>query len=158
MNWLEIKNNADNSIDEIFIYGEIGDWYNDLDAKSLAEQIKNSTSDTIRVRVNSGGGNVYTALAFYSLLKTSGKRIETYIDGICASAATFIPCASHKVVMTVGGSFMIHDPLTGAYGNSKELRRVADLLDSVGGSVAMLYKERTGQDIDDITAKMNAET
>lgn len=159
MSWLQIKNVADSrDVEEIYIYGEIGDWWDELDEKTLSERVKNTSGDTIRVRVNSGGGNVFTALSVYSLLKTSGKTIECNIDGICASAATFFPCAASKTTMTVGGQFMIHDPLTVAYGNASELRKVADVLDKVGGSIAMLYKEKTGNDIDDITQKMNAET
>ena len=158
--WLEVKNssNDESSIDELYIYGEIGSWWDELDAKTLADRVKNSTGDTIKLRINSGGGNVFTAMSLYSLLKTSGKKIIAHVDGVCASAATFLPCAAEKVIMTVGGQFMIHDPLTSIYGNAKDMRKAADLLDSVGGSIAMLYKEKTGKDIDDILDKMDAET
>lgn len=159
MSWLQIKNNADNTaIDEIFIYGEIGDWWEELDATSLANKVKQSQGDTIRLRVNSGGGNVFTALSLYSLLKTSGKTIEVNIDGICASAATFFPCAASKVTMTLGGQMMIHDPLAGVYGQSKDLRKMADILDKVGGSIAMLYAEKTGKDVSDLLELMAEET
>ena len=159
MKWLQIKNNADNTaIDEIFIYGEIGDWWEELDATSLANKVKQSQGDTIRLRVNSGGGNVFTALSLYSLLKTSGKTIEVNIDGICASAATFFPCAASKVTMTLGGQMMIHDPLAGVYGQSKDLRKMADILDKVGGSIAMLYAEKTGKEVSDLLDMMAEET
>lgn len=158
MNWLQIKDNADQTIDEIYIYGEIGDWWEELDAKTLADRLKQSTQDTVNIRINSGGGSVFTALSFYSLLKSSGKKVIASVDGICASAATFFLCAASEVTMTIGGQIMIHDPLAGVFGQAKDLRKMADILDKVGGSIAMLYKEKTGQDIEDIQQKMNNET
>lgn len=157
-NWLTIKAKAENSIDEIYVYGEIGDWWQDLDAKALADRLKNSNGDTINLRINSGGGEVFTATAFYSLLKSSNKTINVYIDGLAASAATLIACAGDKVIMPVNALYMIHNPLSWTYGNSENMREMADLLDTVRDTLVATYKQKTGLDDAKIIELMDNET
>lgn len=157
-NWLQIKAKADSSIDEIYVYGEIGDWWGDLDAKSLADKLKNSTGDTINLRINSGGGEVFVATAFYSLLRSSGKKINVYIDGLAASAATLIACAGDKVIMPVNALYMIHNPLSWTYGNSEDMREMANLLDTVRDTLVATYKQKTGLDDEKIIELMDNET
>lgn len=157
-NWLTIKAKADDSIDEIYVYGEIGDWWEDLDARGLAEKLKNSTGDTINLRINSGGGEVFVATAFYSLLRSSGKTINVFIDGLAASAATLIACAGDKVIMPVNALYMIHNPLSWTYGNSEDMREMADLLDKVRDTLVATYKQKTGLSDEKIIELMDNET
>lgn len=156
--WLQIKNKAENTIDEIYIYGEIGDWWQELDAKSLADKIKNSVGDEINIRINSGGGEVFTASSFYSLLKSSGKKINVFIDGLAASAATLIACAGDNVTMPVNALYMIHNPLSWQYGNADEMREMADVLDKVRDAIVATYVQKTSLSEDKIIEMMDAET
>lgn len=156
--WLQIKNKAENTIDEIYIYGEIGDWWQELDAKSLADKIKNSVGDEINIRINSGGGEVFTASSFYSLLKSSGKKINVFIDGLAASAATLIACAGDSVTMPVNALYMIHNPLSWQYGNADEMREMADVLDKVRDAIVATYVQKTSLSEDKIIEMMDAET
>lgn len=158
MKWLQIKNKAENTIDEIYIYGEIGDWWQELDAKSLADKIKNSSGDEINIRINSGGGEVFTASSFYSLLKSSGKKINVFIDGLAASAATVIACAGDVVTMPINALYMIHNPLSWQYGNAGEMREMADVLDKVRDAIVATYVQKTGLSEEKIIEMMDAET
>lgn len=66
--------------------------------------------DEITVRINSGGGDVFAAVAIYTRLKEHKAKISVKIDGWCASAATIIAMAGDTIEISVGGVFMIHDP------------------------------------------------
>jgi len=160
MKWLQIKNSATdaNSIDEIYIYGEIGSYWDELDAKTLAYRLKNSTGDELNIRINSGGGEVFTATSFYSLLKASGKKINVFIDGLAASAATIIASAGDVVTMPANALYMIHNPLTLAYGNAEEMREMADVLDKVRDALVATYVEKTGMEEAKVIELMDAET
>ncbi|QHJ79157.1 MAG: hypothetical protein [Caudoviricetes sp.] len=156
--WLQYKAQADDSLDEIMIYGEIGDAWDDLSARNLANKLKASKSDTVTVRINSGGGSVFTATAFHSLLVSSGKTINVVIDGLAASAATIIACAGTKVTMPVNALYMIHNPLVVLFGNAKEMREKADVLDKVRDTIVATYQQKTDLSAEKIIEMMDAET
>lgn len=156
--WLEIKNTAGKPT-EILIYGEIGDYWDGLDATSLAGQIKGASGDKIVVRLNTPGGSVFTAQAFYSLLRASGKTVEIFIDGICASAGTIISSAGDVVNMPENAMFMIHNPMTSLYGaNADEMRETADILDKVQETIIAAYRNKTGQTDEKLKELMSTDT
>mgnify|MGYP003591312741 FL=1 len=143
--WLEFKA-QENKPAEIMIYGEIGDYWDGLDASTLAARIKAASGDSITVRLNTPGGSVFTAQAFYSLLRASGKTVNVFIDGICASAGTIISSAGDSVNMPENAIFMIHNPMTSLYGaNAEEMRETADILDKVQETIIAAYRNKTGQ-------------
>lgn len=142
---------------ELLVYGEISEWYG-VDSKSLAEQLKGVTATNINVRINSPGGEVFAAQAIYSMLVRHPANITVYIDGIAASAATIIAMAGDKVVMPENAMMMIHNPLTGMYGNANEMREVADLLDKVRETLLATYRKKTGMDDQQLIELLDAET
>ena len=143
--WLEFKA-QENKPAEIMIYGEIGDYWDGLDASTLAAKIKAASGDSITVRLNTPGGSVFTAQAFYSLLRASGKTVNVFIDGICASAGTIISSAGDSVNMPENAIFMIHNPMTSLYGaNAEEMRETADILDKVQETIIATYRNKTKQ-------------
>ena len=79
---------------EIYIYGDIvAEKFFDAEvtAKQFADDLK-SCGENVTLRINSNGGDCFTALAISNLIKQSDKNITVSIDGICASAATLIAC------------------------------------------------------------------
>lgn len=157
--WLEFKNSTANKPAEILIYGEIGDYWDGLDATSLAQSIKQAAGDTINVRLNTPGGSVFAAQAFYSLLRASGKTINMFIDGICASAGTIISSAGDHVYMPENTLFMIHNPMTSLYGaNADEMRETADILDKVQATIIAAYQKKTGQSEEKLKELMSKDT
>jgi ATP-dependent Clp protease protease subunit len=53
---------------------------------------------------------------------------------------------------------MIHNAWTGMYGNANDLRKEADLLDKIDGTLVDTYAARSKQDKETIAAWMAAET
>lgn len=146
---------------EIYLYGPVGaDWFGDgVSAKVFADDLKKlGAVSTIDVRINSEGGDVFAGKAMYSLLKEHKAKVIVHVDGLAASAASFIAMAGDEIEIDEGAFVMIHDAYGGARGRAKDLRDYADLLDSVNASIVDTYVARTKNDAATIRKWMDEET
>lgn len=143
---------------ELRIYGDIGDWM-DVDSKRFAADLA-ALGDVpeLAVRINSDGGSVFTAQAIYSMLRRHAAAVTVYIDGIAASAATIIAMAGDRIVMPANAMMMIHNPLTGLWGNANDMREMADLLDKIRETLLAVYREKTGLSDEKLVELLDAET
>lgn len=141
---------------EVYIYGDIG-W--GVSAQTFAEELKKIPADTpISLRVSSSGGDVWAGLAIYNLILARKSKVTAYVDGIAASMASAIICAAGKVVAASNSWVMIHNAWTFAAGDGDDLRKQAELLDSIRDQLAGIYEARTGKSRDEIISAMAAET
>lgn len=126
---------------ELYVYGEIvaGDkWESDdvtvEDIKKSIDSMDDSIK-TLDMYVNSPGGNVFVTIAMMSQLERIKDKvtINAYVDGIAASAASFLIMKAHNIYMYENALMMVHKPMIGLmFGpNAKELRDKADWLDKV---------------------------
>lgn len=146
---------------ELYIYGVIGgDWFGEgITAKQVADDLKGiGKVKTIDVRINSEGGNVFDGKAIYSLLVENKATINVKIDGLAASAASFIAMAGNSIEIAEGAFVMIHDAYGVSFGRAEEMRAYADLLDTVNASIVDVYTSRTKQDAKKIKKWMKDET
>jgi len=146
-----IKAAADNTA-EVLIFGDIGDsWYGDsVAAKDFAEELAKLEVDEITIRINSYGGAVADGIAIYNAIKRHPANTIVSIEGVAISIASLIAMAADEVTMASNAIFMVHAPWGGLYGNAKELRDYADVLDKYSSAMASSYMEQTGQSYDDI--------
>lgn len=116
--------------------------------------------EQITVRINSGGGDVFAAVAIYTRLKEHKANIAVKIDGWCASAATIIAMAGDSIEISAGGIFMIHDPAAGILGYYKadELKKIADELETIKQSIVNCYMTVTDKSEGEIKSLMTDET
>lgn len=146
----------------IHIEGEIGawDWNTGTtnDAQWLRDLLATSAAPAVRVVINSPGGSAFDGLAIYNTLRASGKRVVTECLALAASAASIVFCAGDERRMAPGALLMIHNALTCAAGEADDLRKTADILDTVSASLAEIYAKTTGHDAATIAAWMDAET
>lgn len=147
---------------EILIYEGIGAdfWGEGMSAKRFAADIKAlGDLDTLTVRINSGGGDVFDGIAIYEAIARNGaKKKRVAVDGLAASAASVIAMAGDEIEIASAGYIMIHNAHTFAVGEARDLRAAADLLDSVSGQIANIYSQRTGLGVAKLKAWMDAET
>lgn len=146
---------------ELYIYGVIGgDWFGDgITAKQVADDLKAlGKVKTIDVRINSEGGNVFDGKAIYSLLNENKATINVKIDGLAASAASFIAMAGNTIEIAEGAFVMIHDAYGVSFGRAEDMRAYADLLDTVNQTIRDVYSSRTKQSDKKINEWMKAET
>ena len=145
---------------EIFIYDDIGpEWAGMVSAKGIVDQIKAvSPVDPITIRINSPGGDVNEGTAIYNAIAAHQGEITAKIDGIAASAASFIAMAADKIEIAENAKIMIHNAWTFAIGNKADLQKTIGVLDKYDGTIAATYAARSGLSLQDIQAAMDAET
>ena len=125
----------DKKTGEIFIYGEITRYeWEDGDVSSWSfkdelEEIKDA--DTVIVRINSYGGSVSEGFAIYNLIKDLPQKTIAKIDGFACSIASVIPMACDEIHMSQVSAMMIHKPFGYSSGNSDQLRKQANELDTL---------------------------
>lgn len=145
---------------EILIYEDVGaGWFGGVTAKQFTDELK-ALGDvkSIDVRINSYGGDVFEGLAIYRQLVGHAAKVTTHIDGVAASIASVIAMAGEEIRIAEAGWLMVHDAWGGCFGNAAEMRRQADLLDSVTAQLAGVYEARTQQPMDKLRKWMADET
>lgn len=158
--WYNLRAQGD-GVAELLIYTDIGEswWGESLSAKDFSEQLKElGDLSLINVRINSPGGSVFDGLAMMNLLVHHQAQVHVYIDGIAASIASVIAMAGDKVIMGDSAMFMIHNPWSCAWGESKDMRKMADTLDKIKESLCAAYERRVNLERDALSELMDQET
>lgn len=143
----EIKNVVQDESADIYIYNEISswEWEDTTSAQSFRKDLEAlGNVKKLNVMINSPGGSVGDGLTIASLLQRHKAYVTAYVDGMACSIASVIACAADKLVMGRSSLLMIHNALTWTYGNAKDLRKQADDLDAVTGSLRQMYLMKAG--------------
>ena len=144
---------------EAHIYlSDVIDAYWGANATALITALAGQQDKTVYLHINSPGGDVFEARAMAAAVVAHPGAVVARIDGICASAATYVALACNEVRMTDGGLFMIHNSWTFAMGDKAELRSTADLLDKIDGTIIADYKRKCGASQEQVVAWMDATT
>ena len=142
---------------EVLIYDEIGAY--GVSAKGfLAELGALPDDEPIDLRLNSPGGSVFDAVAIYNALMRHAGMITVWIDGIAASAASYIAMAGDEIVMPENAFLMIHDPSAIVMGTAADMRDMAGTLDKIAASMTRGYAAKSGKPEAQIAALMASET
>jgi ATP-dependent protease ClpP protease subunit len=154
-NWYTIRARGTGA--EVLIYDEIGAY--GVSAKGfLAELGALPDGVPIDLRLNSPGGSVFDAVAIYNALQRHDGTITVWIDGVAASAASYVAMAGDEIVMPENAFLMIHDPSGLVMGTAADMREMADTLDKIAGGMVRGYAARSGRTEEEIAALMAAET
>jgi ATP-dependent Clp endopeptidase proteolytic subunit ClpP len=149
---------------EIVIYAGIGqDFWGDgsmISAKQFSDELKKipETVNTINVRINSPGGDVFDGIAIYNRLKQHKAKKVVYIDGLAASIASIIALAGDEIKIGEGALYMIHLPWTGAWGDRMDFDNVINRLMDVEEQMLGIYSKRTGIERSEIRKMLEEET
>jgi ATP-dependent protease ClpP protease subunit len=96
-----------------------------LDAEEYIDwfdTIRNASEiDTIRIYINSPGGDLYTTLQFLRVMSDTEATIVTSVEGACMSAATMIFLHGHTHEITPHSLFMFHNYSAGTFGKGGEM-------------------------------------
>ena len=142
---------------EVLIYDEIGAY--GVSAKGfLAELGALSEGAAIDLRLNSPGGSVFDAVAIHNALTRHAGSVTVWIDGIAASAASYVAMAGDEIVIPENAFLMIHDPSGLVVGTAADMREMAGTLDKIAAGMMRGYAARSGKPEDEIAALMAAET
>ena len=141
----------------VYLYDAI-DPYWGIDAGEFVKSLSEVTAKTIHLRINSPGGSVFDAEAIQTALQQHKARVVAHIDGMAASAATYVALAADEVEMSDGAMFMIHNAWTFAFGNASELVDTAALLEKIDANILRDYQSKTGASAEQIKTWMDNET
>lgn len=142
---------------EVFIYDAIDSWWG-VSASRFVKDLAALDVDTINLRVNSPGGSVYDGVAIMNAIRRHPANVIATVDGLAASAASFIIQAADEVIMGRGTELMIHDASTICWGDARDMIDMAAHLDRISGTIAGLYAERAGGTAEEWREAMLAET
>ena len=149
---------ADTEDVEIEMYGEVVetqpvDWWTGEPVEGLYIVLKdfmtelNNLKDknSVKVRINSPGGDLEAGVAIYNRLKELG-NVTTIIDGLAASAAGLIFQAGQKRQIYCSGQFMAHGASCGlcGYYNLQDIEKMKNRLQAANDQVINIFEERTG--------------
>jgi ATP-dependent protease ClpP protease subunit len=174
--WFRIENQADDpSIVDIFIIDIIGDWIDELineyygmtatvTAKAFVDRLAKlpEAVKTIRVHINSPGGDVFAAVNIANALRdqqtSKSRAVETIVDGLAASAASIVMMAGKTVAIADNAMVMVHNPWSIAIGSAADMRKSADTLDAIRNTIIATYKWHSSLDDVELIALMDADT
>lgn len=145
---------------ELYLYEDIGDgWFGGVTANNVADALRSlGNVDQLDCYINSAGGSVFEGVAIYNQLKRfPGKKIM-HVDALAASIASIICMAGDEIRMSANAQMMIHLPWGMAVGTAEEMRKNADALDQVAGTLLDTYVKRTKGDRAQIDKWMQDET
>ena len=130
---------------EMLIYAPIGDdgWGDGIAPSDVIGALAAAGSAPVHVRINSPGGSVFDGFAIYNALKTHAAGVDVTVDGIAASAASFIAMAGRTITMGEQSMMMIHNASTLDFGNKEQLAKTVDLLGKIDNQLVGIYAART---------------
>lgn len=158
---------------EIILYGEVVsrqpvDWWTGEPVKGLFITPEGFMEDLatvkgkkkITVKLNSVGGDVYTAVAIHNALKSLNAKVNIVVEGVALSAGSIIMCAGDTVTVFPGSMVMIHNAKAGlcGYFNIRELNQCINSMDACERSISAIYNAKTGIDEDTLREMIDAET
>lgn len=158
-NWWTAKAAVDGKSADVFIYDVIGEWGmgKGIAARSFVQSLREHDGKKLNVRINSLGGLIFDGLCIFNWLDQRG-NVDTYNDGIAASISSVIYLAGKNRYMARNAQTMVHNPSGIAWGTSEEMRKSADVLDQLKGSILATYSDKTGRTEKELSQWMDAET
>lgn len=110
---------AISSLYEFYLVGDIGpaeDYIEWFDCIRHASEY-----DTIKIYINSHGGDLFTAIQFMRVLSETEASIICSVEGSCMSAATMIFLCADSFEVTPHSVFMFHNYSGGTIGKGGEM-------------------------------------
>ena len=155
--WYRVVRNEAGLPAQVTIYEEIG--FLGVAADMFMQELAQISGD-IELHLNSPGGDVHAGIAIYNQLRQRPGVVSVVVDGLAASAASFIAQAASpgRLAMAPHSQMMIHDGFGMTIGNADDMRQMADLLDKASGNIAGIYADRTGKPAAYWRDKMRAES
>jgi len=158
--WYKVRDTA-----EVLIYDEIGRGFfgGGVPADEFIKDVKAlklNSGDTLRLRINSPGGDLFEGNTIYNYLRSQPFNVSVHIDGVAASAASIVAMAGDTVNMPENSFLMIHNPWMFVAGDAKTMRKVADDLDTFREGAVSTYMSRVSDKLsrDEVVTMLDDET
>ncbi len=155
--WYRIENFVDRpDTAAVYVYDEIGYW--GVTAADFVRDLTSLQVANIDLHINSPGGEAFEAIAIHSAIQAHPANVTVYIDGLAASAASFIAMAGDTIKIARNAQIMIHDASGLCIGPAADMRDMADLLDKLSDNIADMYMQQAGGTLEAWREAMLAES
>lgn len=154
--WYRIDARTEADEAEVYIYDEIG--YFGTSAQQFVRDLQAVKAGRIRLHLNTPGGDVFDGIAIHNALRDHAASVTVQVDSLAASIGSVIAMAGERVTMARHATMMIHDPYGAALGNADDMRKMAEVLDQLGDTIAGIYAERAGGAVSLWRSRMAEET
>jgi ATP-dependent protease ClpP protease subunit len=157
----EVTGESDGATAKLFLYDVIDSWGGSwgVSAKEFnAALTEVGNVSQINLHINSPGGECYEGIAILNALRRHPANVTAVVDGIAASAASFIAAGADEVVMARNSEMMIHDAWGIALGPAADMHAAGDRLDKISNNIASVYSAKAGGTDDTWRQAMLAET
>ena len=127
----------------------------------IRQQLDGLRGKDLTIYINSDGGSVPAGVAMANMIERHDGRTTAIVDGWCCSIATQIFFAADVRRIPANAYLMIHKPAVwNTGGNADDLRREADVLDTIQQGLEATYRRAAHEDVTDkdIRAMVNEET
>ncbi|HHO6115555.1 TPA: head maturation protease, ClpP-related [Staphylococcus aureus] len=156
-------NQTNESKDEhvLVISGAIGEsnyFYDATSAKDVRNALNNVEAKTIRIKLNSPGGDAFQGLEIYNYIKDLDAHVIVEVTALAASAGSIIAMGADEIIMRTGSTMMIHNASTFCYGDKEEMQTTYDRLEKIDSSIVDVYVSRTGLSKEEVKELLDNET
>jgi ATP-dependent protease ClpP protease subunit len=138
----------------IYLSGIVG---YEITADYIRSQINENSKEKLQVIVNSPGGFVIDAFEIYNIFNTYKGEVEFVINGMAASAMSYIIMAGDKISAFKNSIFMAHRAQAVGFGDADDIQREADIARAMDNVLAESYVGRMKKSKDQILAEMKNE-
>ena len=97
----------------------------------------------IKILINSGGGSITAGISSMDTILRCKVPVHTYVDGFCASAATFLTIVGNKRFISRHSYMLIHQLTSNFWGKYSEFQDAKQNLDLMMDTVKNVYKKYT---------------
>lgn len=141
---------------KVFITGDICE-NTVIELQKDIELCRNAEVKHITFCINSPGGSVSDGMALYDIVAAlSDIETTAEIQGLCASAATYLPLACDKITITANSDMMLHEPEGGFYGTVVTATADLEYFNVLRDRIIAIYCARTGLTPDEIVEILKA--
>ena len=97
----------------------------------------------LKIFINSGGGSITAGISSMDTILRCKVPVTTYVDGFCASAATFLSVVGNKRFISRNSYMLIHQLSSNLWGKYSEIEDEKKNLDLMMETIKNVYKEYT---------------
>lgn len=142
----------------ISIYGQIGvDPFSAIDnsERRISRALRAIGPKDITVNINTPGGNFFSGLAIYNLLRLHRAKVTINVVGQASSAGSVIAMAGDEILMADGAFMMVHNGSGVIVGNKYDVGDAGEILAEIDTAMAEIYAARAGVETETAAAWMD---
>ena len=138
----------------LYLSGVVG---YEITAENIRSQINEGSKEKLQVIVNSPGGFVIDAFEIYNIFSSYKGEVEFVINGMAASAMSYIIMSGNKISAFKNSIFMAHKAQAVAIGDSDEMKKQLEICSAMDNILAESYVKRMKKPKEEILSGMKNE-